>query len=392
MDRSVLWTVPIAVVREVQRSQATFLAAAIAYYGFVSIIPLALLGLAVVQTFGGPSLETALQGADQFLSPAAVEVIEGSLADSHGSGGASAASLLILAWSASKIFRGLDVAFSAVDGVAVEKSLPGRLLNAAIVFLSISVALAASALLGVVIPYIEWIPFAGVLSQLSLPGVLTIAFFPMFYRFPDIDIRPRQALPGTIFAAIGWALLATGFSIYATYAGNFQLYGVLGAGLLLVSWLYLGGIIIMVGAVVNVVLVGGPPGDRDGATAETDSERTEPAPDIGELAREVEGLRADLDEKTMSRSAIESELKAYVRKRQRKGKATGWGPYLVLLYGTAMTLGAFYWLQGGWAILAMIVVWLSTLGLYVQLVLFGMGIQAASVPGRLLEVLRNARS
>ncbi|MGM0372700.1 MAG: YihY/virulence factor BrkB family protein [Halobacteriota archaeon] len=392
MHRSVLWTVPIAVVREVQRSQATFLAAAIAYYGFVSIIPLALLGLAIAQTLGGPSLETALHGADQFLSPAAVDVIEGSLTDSRGSGGASIASLLILAWSASKIFRGLDIAFSQVEGVSIEKSLLARLLDAVIVFFAIPLALAASALLGVLIPYFEWIPFIGVLSQLSLPGVLVVAFFPMFYRFPDVDLSPRQALPGTVLAAVGWAVLATGFSVYATYAGNFQLYGVLGAGLLLVSWLYLGGIIIMVGAVVNIVLVGGTPGDRDGATAATDSERTEPAPDIGELAREVEGLRADLDEKTMSRSAIESELKAYVRKRQRAGKATGWGPYLVLLYGTAMTLGAFYWLQGGWAILAMIVVWLSTLGLYVQLVLFGMGIQAASVPGRLLEVLRNVRS
>lgn len=147
----------------------------------------------------------------------------------------------------------------------------------------------------------------------------------------------------------------------------------------------------MVGAVVNVVLDGGPR-EPDRSAESADSDRTEPAPDVGELAAEVRALRSDLDEKTMRRSDLESELKAYVRKKQRQGKATGWGPYLVLLYGTAMTLGAFYWLQGGWAILAMIVVWLSTLGLYVQLVIFGMGIQAASVPGRLMDVLRNVRS
>lgn len=194
--------------------------------------------------------------------------------------------------------------------------------------------------------------------------------------------------------AVGWALLATRFSVAAASLDTFHLYGVLGAGLLLVTWFYLGGIIIMVGAVVNTVLAGAPSDDRtDGSDSDQwDRSAGDPAPDIGELGREVDRLNEELDEKTVSRSNLESELKAYVRKRQRAGKATGWGPYLVLLYGTIMTLGAFYWLSGGWAILAMIVVWLSTLGLYVQLVIFGLGLQATSVPGRVLDVVRNWRS
>jgi hypothetical protein len=45
-----------------------------------------------------------------------------------------------------------------------------------------------------------------------------------------------------------------------------------------------------------------------------------------------------------------------------------------LLYGVVMTLGAFYYLGGIWAILAMIVVWLSTLGLYVVMAALSTGI------------------
>jgi hypothetical protein len=70
-----------------------------------------------------------------------------------------------------------------------------------------------------------------------------------------------------------------------------------------------------------------------------------------------------------------------------------------LLYGTAMTIGAFELLSGGWAILAMIVIWLSTLGLYVLMVLFGLGIAALSAPGRamaavrgIIDTLRDVRS
>jgi hypothetical protein len=57
-----------------------------------------------------------------------------------------------------------------------------------------------------------------------------------------------------------------------------------------------------------------------------------------------------------------------------------------------MTLGAFNWLSGGWAILAMIVVWLSTLGLYVLFVLFGAGLSVAGVPGRVADAVRDRRS
>jgi len=124
----------------------------------------------------------------------------------------------------------------------------------------------------------------------------------------------------------------------------------------------------------------------------------EPAPDIGEVYEELRALRADLDgfeddveARTVKRAMVESELKRYVRWRQRRGHARGWGPYLVLLYGTAMNLGAFYFLDGVWAILAMVVLWLSTLGLYALMVLVSVGVYVLSVPGRARDRLRARR-
>jgi hypothetical protein len=76
----------------------------------------------------------------------------------------------------------------------------------------------------------------------------------------------------------------------------------------------------------------------------------------------------------------------------RRGHARGWGPYLVLLYGTVMTLGAFYWLQSWWAIFAMVVVWLATLGLYALMVMLGFGVGLVSLPGRVTDRISNFRS
>ena len=129
----------------------------------------------------------------------------------------------------------------------------------------------------------------------------------------------------------------------------------------------------------------------EGTDGDEKSDRTEPrgAPDIGELEAEIERLRADLDDferdvsdRTVEKPKLEAELKRYVRRRMRRGKARGWGPYLVLLYGTAMTIAGFVLLDDLLAVIAMVVIFLSTLGLYVLFVLFGIGLNVLSVPGR----------
>jgi hypothetical protein len=122
------------------------------------------------------------------------------------------------------------------------------------------------------------------------------------------------------------------------------------------------------------------------------------APDIEELEDRVRSLRADLDafeadvnDRTVERPRLERELKRYVRRRVRRGHARGWGPYLVLLYGTVMTLGAFHYLDGPWAILAMVVLFLSTLGLYVLFVLVGVVLSLAGSPRRVYDRVRAFR-
>ena len=139
---------------------------------------------------------------------------------------------------------------------------------------------------------------------------------------------------------------------------------------------------------------------RDGVGDDNYSEEVDPAgaPDITELQREVARLRSQLDEfeediesRTVERPKLKSELRRYVRRRMRRGHARGWGPYLVLLYGTVATLGAFYWLDGIYAIGAMIILGLSTLGLYVLFILFGIGLNVAGVPFRAIDAYRRRR-
>ena len=122
------------------------------------------------------------------------------------------------------------------------------------------------------------------------------------------------------------------------------------------------------------------PGDGDARDEELDA-----------LRDRIDEFESEIDDRTVHREEIESDLKRYVRRRVRRGHARGWGPYLVLLYGTVMTLGAFYFLGGGWAILAMLVIWLSVLGLYTLMVLVGVTVSAVGLPGRLRDWVQEFR-
>ena len=145
----------------------------------------------------------------------------------------------------------------------------------------------------------------------------------------------------------------------------------------------------------------GSSGGGADATAADDGDRVEPrgAPDIGdlddrlaELRAEFDAFEADIEDRTVDRPALKADLERYVRRKLRRGHARGWGPYLVLLYGTVMTLGAFYWLQNDWlAILAMLIIFLSTLGLYTLFVIVGVGFNVLGAPGKALDVVRDRR-
>ncbi len=521
-----------------QSEQITFLAAAVAYYAFVSLIPLSLLGLVIASVMGGAVFEGQIVAtAGEFLTPEAQDLLTEALTGESGRGGATIVGTVVLLWSGLRLFRGLDKAFSQVYGTIGSKTIVNEFLNALAVSVAIVVGVASMTIIGAAI---ERLPAGEMSPQIGfalLVATLAVVFYPMYLLLPDADIEPREALPGTLFASLGWVVLSAGFQLYSANAGTFAAYGVLGGVLLLVTWLYFGALIVMLGAVVNAVLAdrldaddaaamdyepgydpsglaegatatgvgqgpNGVPGtgasgtcaagepdahasddrtttdrqvQRDGArqsdtteamTGEDSSERpddadddadlgeettdsdssgtgagdpktdggsgadadaesggstpsdgptdpddptaservrpgTAPASEVARLNSEIADLRSELDEfeediddRTVDRDEFEGDLKRYVRKRVRRGHARGWGPYLVLLYGTAMTIAALYtpYLGGGWAIFAMIVIWLSTLGLYVLMVLVGAGISLLGVPGRLRNAIGSWRS
>ena len=419
------------VFRLAKDEQLTLLAAGVAFYGFISIVPLALLALGIAASIGGEALATQVSvAADDVLTSQAQELLAETIVDQTNRQGATVVGILGLLWGSSRVLRGLDRAFSEVYGTAGSKSLLDTIWDAMIVSL---VIVAGLVLVGILEYAIQFVPGFGltVVGQLFIVIGLVATFLPLYVIFPDANVGVREALPGTVVAAIGWFALSRTFAVYTDIVTGYTLYGALGAVFLVLVWLYLGAIILVFAAVVNAVLADREvdrqlqsPGGRqitteamtddatgadEGAAEDRESERAatrrasarthDRADDPEVLREEIERLRDrvdafedDVEDRTVRKESLEGELKRYVRRRVRRGHATDWGPYLVLLYGTAMSIGAFAFLEGGWAILAMFVVWTSTLGLYVLMVLFGFGISLLGLPGRLRDAIGDRRS
>ncbi|WP_226480644.1 YihY/virulence factor BrkB family protein [Natrinema amylolyticum] len=241
----------------------TFLAAGIAYYAFVSTIPLLLLAVTIASFVGGQALADRVASMlSQQLSSSGQQMVSQALTNPSGRAAASVIGFLGVVWSALKLFRGLDQAFDEIYADEVDASLLGQIWDGIVVVVGIALSVALVVAVGAALSILNLqIPFVNVIGTLVLIVVLTVAFLPIYYVLPPMDVSLRGVLPGTIVAAVGWVVLQIGFRIYAANAGRYAAYGVIGAVLLFVTWLYFGSIVILLGAAVNAV--------RRGATTDT---------------------------------------------------------------------------------------------------------------------------
>jgi membrane protein len=136
----------------------------------------------------------------------------------------------------------------------IEVSLLKQVRDALVVVVGIALAIGLVVAVGAALSILNLqIPFINVIGTLVLIVVLAVAFLPIYYVLPPVDVSAGEVLPGAAVAAVGWVILQVGFRIYASNAGRYQAYGIIGAVLLFVTWLYFAAIVVLIGAAVNAV-------------------------------------------------------------------------------------------------------------------------------------------
>ncbi len=246
-----------AVAAVLRENFATFIAGSLAYNAFMSAIPLLTLVLVAAAVLGDQRLvDQALNLTEIYLTPSVTNVFGDALRSSGGRFSVSVISFLLLVWSSLRVFRGLSASFAMLYATEDSTSVLEGVRDGLIVLPALGVALVASVAISAASTVV---PLPSVVRQL-VPFVLIlplfVAFLPIYYVFPDVDVTLREILPGVVVAAVGWAVLQVLFQVYVTQFSRYEIYGTIGAVLLVLTWLYIASFLLLVGVAVNVVFSG----------------------------------------------------------------------------------------------------------------------------------------
>ncbi|MDZ5782464.1 YihY/virulence factor BrkB family protein [Marinococcus luteus] len=254
-------------VGEFKKDDVPLLAAAQSYYYLLSIFPMMILILTILPLLNIDSQaivtlvqNTAPSGMTSVLEENILSIVE------TPRGGLFTIGLIGALWSASNgINAFINASNTAYDIEETRSFLKVRGLSIALT-LGMIIALAAALILPIfgnlIIDFISSVvalpPQTELLFQiLRWVVALTImsAVLLVLYRFaPNKTLKWKEILPGAVTAAVLWQLISLAFSFYVSNFGNYSAtYGSLGGIIILMLWFFLTGMILMIGAELNVI-------------------------------------------------------------------------------------------------------------------------------------------
>ncbi len=275
-----------------------------AYYFFFSLFPALLFLISVASFFPVANLigkVVALLG--RFAPPDVLQIITEQIqkiSDSHHSGILTLAFVLAL-WSSSgamaSIITTLNAAYDISEGrpwwkmrltaIALTIGLALFILTSITLVLvgpAFAQHLATAMYLG---PAFKW---TWMILQWPVIFLLVVTGVGLVYHYaPDAEQEWVWITPGSIIATVLWVAVSLGFKAYIAYFGNYnETYGTLGAFIMLLTWFYLTGLAILIGAEVNSEIEHASPYGKD-VGVKVAGERKK----IGALARKAH--EADLE-------------------------------------------------------------------------------------------------
>lgn len=259
-------------------------AAALAFRTLFSLFPFLLFLVAVFGFIDAPGLfDWLVEQSRAFLPGDAQGRVEEVIREvgARREGGLLSLSIAAALWMASSGVRTLMVAlnraYDVEEGRAWWKVWPLSLVYT----LALGVLVVLSTVLMVLGPRItawvtDWMgapdPVQAALAWLRLPLALvlaTAAVVLVYLALPNVRQRLRLVVPGAVVAVLLWAAMSYGFQLYVEHFGRFDAtYGSIGAVIVLLTYLWFSGMVLLLGAELNAVVQHAAPRPGDAAPKE----------------------------------------------------------------------------------------------------------------------------
>jgi membrane protein len=283
---------------EVTSDEVLDRAAALAYYFVFALFPTLLFLTALLGLLPWPGLMDSLIGyVDRALPGDAASVLRRTLAEiqRNAHGGLLSAGALGALWASSSgmasMMSALNVTYDVQDKrpwwkqrlIAVALTVGfGVFIVAALVLLVFGgqIGETAAAYLGVGAVFTAaW----NVISMVLVVGFVLVGLAMVYYLAPDTRQHWWWVTPGSTVALACWLALSFGLRVYVTHFANYSAtYGSIGGVILLILWLYLCGVVLLLGAEINAEIEHAA-AERGAVTAKARGEHEAPA-DAGKAA------------------------------------------------------------------------------------------------------------
>jgi membrane protein len=254
--------------KEASTDNISLIAAGVAFYAFLSIVPL--LG-ALVLTYGlvaEPSTVLEhIRALFALLPPEAASLIADQMIkiseqSANEAGLGLVVSLALALYGAMKgataIVTALNIAYDEEEGrgfIRLNLMALAITIGAVVTGLTGIAAVAALAFLESLMPAAPptMIPLLRLLFWCGAALVMAVGVATLYRYGPNRDqAKWRWLSPGAAFATIAWLIATLAFGIYTANFGNYDAtYGALGAVVVLLMWLYLSAYILLFGAELN---------------------------------------------------------------------------------------------------------------------------------------------
>ncbi|HMI28559.1 MAG TPA: YihY/virulence factor BrkB family protein [Gaiellaceae bacterium] len=255
--------------REFREDNVTDWAAALTYYGILSVFPALIALVSIVGLIGESATSPLLRNLGSFAPGPAHKILENALNGlTQSRGGASLLFIVGLAgalWSASSyigaFIRASNSIWDVEEGRPIWKTLPLRLIITVAMLILLTATAVAVAVTGPLADKVgKLIGIVGaavtawdIAKWPILILIVSLMFSILYYTAPNVK-QPgfRWVTPGGVVAVVSWMIVSALFGIYAANFGSYnKTYGSLGAVIIFLVWLWLTNIAILFGAELN---------------------------------------------------------------------------------------------------------------------------------------------
>jgi membrane protein len=272
LTRGSWWGVLKRSVSEFKDDNLTDWAAALTYYGILSIFPALLVMVSVLGLIGSSATQPLIDNLGQVAPGPAQEIATSAINNLQGSQGAAGVIFIIglagAIWSASgyvaAFMRASNRIYDIDEGRPVWKTVPTRVVLTLVLLLLLALSAVAVTLTGGLAKEVGGvlglsdtaITVWNIAKWPVLLLVVSFMFALLYWAAPNVK-HPgfRWVTPGGVLAVIGWVIASLAFALYVANFGSYnKTYGALAGPIVFLVWLWISNIMVLLGAEVNAEL------------------------------------------------------------------------------------------------------------------------------------------